>query len=895
MAERRIIKGWIVERRDDGTLVPIAPADQGAQMPVDPKFQYEGPKAGADLRGKEISNQVDAATAPYAGPTAAANAAAAAANAETARYGNPGQGYRWRRDPNGQLIMGADGQPMAEKIPGTKSPNDPPPQTVGNIMSVIDQINHIEALFNKHQKGVGLGSIAEYLPTQGNKAFDTAGAALGDMGTAAFKVPGLGSQSDQDAARFVAANQPSRWDTDSEVLEKLGALKRRVNNTLEAMGLPPAKWGAQYDPAGSDREGVDPAFLPKEGAPPIVLPDARGARGDNVRVSDEAGVTSAGKGLMREPRLAGVGQELLSMVQAGRPLNEVLAHGDKRFQEVGFPGVFPEQRRALEYATRMRAANPSKPVTNYVTGWENYEMVPDTQSGAGARAMGAAATWAPGDVPVGNTLTHFANAATAGVPTYLAGDSGADVMAASRRTMPVSSAIGDITGGLASMYGVNKLGGALIQTGTAPGQIAGRALTAKGGIGGDMAYGATRGGFENGPEGSVLGAIGGAVGNKVGSGLVNTTGRVIRGVSDPAVDYLSKRGIPLSTAQLLGNRGMVGKTMTMLESLPVIGPSMAARRGEAFEAYNRAALEDAGSRIGFTPDQTGFRGVEMGLDAAGGAIGDAVAGVDVPIDPTGRTDLANVIGNAQRVLTPDYAAKFATAIENRVAPAVRNGNLTGEAYQQAQRGVRRYQSGAAPDGFEQDFRDALGGVEDALTGIIDRQAGPQVSQNLANANKAYRDFSLIKSATEKAQAGSQSGTQEIFTPAQLQQAVRSSKYAKSGTNEPFYELNKAAQKILPSTVPNSGTADRGMASLLLPSLLGGSAVATSQYLDPKVAAPLAVLALLSTKTGAKVAQKALTGRGPTARAIGTKLVNQRRKAGLFGASAGVAMLPQFSQ
>lgn len=881
MAERRIIKGWIVERRDDGALVPITPVDQGGQMPADPTFQYEGPKAATDLQGSQLDNDYKRT------------------QIREATEGKLPVGYRRTADGGAELIPG---------VPAPKNPNAQPPQTLANIMSVVDQINHIEALFDKYQKGVGLSSIAEYFPTQGNKAFDTAGAGLADMGTAAFKVPGMGPQSDADAARFVAANQPSRWDTDSQVKEKLGALRRRVDNTLEAMGQPPAKWGVQYDPERVDREDVPAAFLPApgEGAPPsapagdapvgpIVLPDARGAQGDNVRVSDEADVTSAGSGLVREPRLAGVGQEMLRMVQAGEPFDKVLAYGDKRFQEVGYPGISPGQRRALEYATRMRAANPSKLVTDFVTGWENYEMVPDTQSGAGARTMGAAATWSPGGIPVGNTATHFLNAATAGAPTYFAGDNGADVMAASRRTMPTSSLIGDIGGNLAAMYGINKLGGALIQTGSRPAQLAGKVLTSKGGIGGDTLYGASRGGFEGGPEGVVIGGVAGAVGNKVGSGIANKGGQLIRGISDPAVDYLSKRGVPLSTAQLLGNRGIIGKTMTKLESLPIIGDSMAARRGEAFEAYNRAALEDAGSQIGYAPGKTGFRGAELGLDAAGNAIGDAVVGVDVPIDPTGRTDLATAIANAQRTLTPDYAEKFATAVQNRVAPAIKTGNLTGEAYQQAARGLKRYRAGAGSDGFEQDFRDALTNVDDALTGVVDRQAGPQVSEKLANANRAFRDYSLIMDATKRAQAGSQSGTQEIFTPAQLQQAVRSSKYAKSGTKEPFYELNEAAQKILPSTVPNSGSADRGLASLLLPATLGGSAVATSQYVDPKVAAPLLALALLSTKTGAKVAQKALTGRGPTARAIGTKLINQRRKAGLFGASAASAMVPQLTQ
>lgn len=651
---------------------------------------------------------------------------------------------------------------------------------------------------------------------------------------------------------------------------------------------------------GPSQRDVPDAFLPQGGdggdgpQGPTVLPDARGARGDNVRVGDESGVTGAGKGLVREPRLAGVGQELLAMVQAGRSRKDVFGYADKRFREVGFPGISPGQSKALDYAIRMRAANPSKPVTNFVTGWENYEMVPDTNSGAGARAMGAVATFEPGGVPVGNTLTHFTNAAAAGLPTYMAGDNGADVMAAARRTMPVSSAIGDVGGSVASMVGINKLGGLLAASGRPGVALVGNALTKGGGIGGDVAYSATRGGVENGPVGAITNALAGAAGNKIGGGFVGTVGRGVRGVSDSAVDYLSSRGIPLTTGQLLGNRSVAGRVMNKLESMPFLGDNLAARRAESMAAYNRAALEDAGSRINFTPNDTGYKGVELGLDAAGNAIENAVSGVDVPIDPTARTDIANIIGDAQRTLTPDYAQKYAQVVSNRINPAISGPNITGEAYQQAMRGIKRYRAGAGADGFEQDFRDSLTSMGDALTNNITRQAGPDVAQNLAKANQAYRDFSLIQKATEKAQSGNQSGLPEIFTPSQLQQAVRSSKYAKSGTSEPFYELNTAAQDILPSTIPNTGSADRGIASWLVPAGLATGGAAASYY-DPKIAAPLIALTLLSTKGGAKVVQKALTGRSPAAKALGTKIFQQRRKAGLFGASAAQAMVPYLSQ
>lgn len=95
MAERRIINGYIVERQPDGRLVTIGPAGGTApQMPTNPTFPYEGPKAAADLTGKSLDNRVteatlgstitkaDADARKAVADAAAAEAAAAAATAK---------------------------------------------------------------------------------------------------------------------------------------------------------------------------------------------------------------------------------------------------------------------------------------------------------------------------------------------------------------------------------------------------------------------------------------------------------------------------------------------------------------------------------------------------------------------------------------------------------------------------------------------------------------------------------------------------------------------------------------------------------------------------------------------------------------------------------------------
>lgn len=120
MAERRIINGYIVERSDDGQIRTIGPANTAPQMPADPGFQYEGPKAQADLQARQIGNAVDQATAPYAGPKASADADAARANAELA-----------------QMKL-AEARAKAAKAGGSKSASDA-------LLNVIAQIDNIAA------------------------------------------------------------------------------------------------------------------------------------------------------------------------------------------------------------------------------------------------------------------------------------------------------------------------------------------------------------------------------------------------------------------------------------------------------------------------------------------------------------------------------------------------------------------------------------------------------------------------------------------------------------------------------------------------------------------------------------------------------------------------------
>lgn len=112
------------------------------------------------------------------------------------------------------------------------------PQKLANIRAVQAQIDRIGSLFAKGPGATkGIAGVLDYLPSPQNGQFDTAGAGLGEVGLAAFRVPGVGSQSDTELRAFIDANRPRASDYDARIKEKISNLQNRLNQTYGAFGL----------------------------------------------------------------------------------------------------------------------------------------------------------------------------------------------------------------------------------------------------------------------------------------------------------------------------------------------------------------------------------------------------------------------------------------------------------------------------------------------------------------------------------------------------------------------------------------------------------------------------------------------------------------------------------
>lgn len=216
-------------------------------------------------------------------------------------------------------------------------------------------------------------------------------------------------------------------------------------------------------------------------------------------------------------------------------------------------------------------------------------------------------------------------------------------------------------------------------------------------------------------------------------------------------------------------------------------------------------------------------------------------------------------------------------MQMRLKPFIDPAQLSfdGRGAQSMLRGVKmdkaaQYRKGeVGSDLYAEQANNILGAIE----GAIGRQA-PDVVPKLNASNKAYMSSQILNDAVAAAM-----NTGGIFSSAQLGQAARKGVKAYGGksktgtTARPFFALQRAAQEVLPSSIPDSGTAGRSMEGNLASRALAAGQSALLSPIYSQAAQPLIRSLLLK--------------RPAAARAIGKGI---QKKKGLFGRSATIPLL-----
>lgn len=684
------------------------------------------------------------------------------------------------------------------------------------LNSAVTQLKEVERLYNANLKDEAFGilsSIAEYFPSDDNAAFNTAAAGLSEIGRAAFRVPGQGSQSDFEAKEFAAANKPASGDRDVAIEGKIATMKNRIESILQAYGEP-SPWAEQSGPR-----------MFAEGQ-------------DQVQAAD--GVKSES-----DPRLAGANDLVSSMLANGASNGPIL---NALRQQFGMTNQALGDINAQLNAYRKAVANsPNAPLPKV-----DLERI-ERPMGAVEQVISDAAA-----SPLGSAAINAGNALAFNTYDNIGGQEVANSLALSNELNPTASTLGSIAGTVGGMVAGEGLLGA---AGMAQGGL--RSLIADGAFGAAAGAGADEDG--NRLDGMVNGGLMALGGNLAGQGLARAAGNVLSPSGRGAEELYSQGVRPtpgqraMATEGQGGIREMAGRVINAAEegfgSVPFVGQSVRNARAEAVDqfqvgAFNKSLGELEGiqgvksalpspkmpatARHKFTQEQ-----FDKGYDMAR-------SNMKVVNDADLAADMQNV-GQAVSSLSEQSQRRFANIYKQTVAPRAKGGQMSGDEYKKVVsdigkvvRGIRKNQSG---DG---ELADALDDFVSALDGAARRHSPKEAVEMMDKLDRGYAKFVIIEDAARR--VGGEAGE---FTPKAFERAVqnsgsrvRSKAYLQGeGLMQEYAKEGRA----LVDRIPDSGSAERVALVAGTTGLAGGAT-----YMEPETLGPIGAIALAYSPVGRKI-------------------------------------------
>ncbi|MCB4860794.1 hypothetical protein K7W03_14460 [Sphingobium sp. PNB] len=631
----------------------------------------------------------------------------------------------------------------------------------------------------------------------------------------------------------------------ARLMENLNAVERHYRN-IKALSD-----GFDYrDPKVAERYGIVTA-MPKigGGSSPMEVDPSGGNVGPN-------------------PALKGVNDEVRALLGAGHSVEEIRNYLRSK-------GVDDSQTQGLEAAAQFIRDNPSERGKPY-----RGDVSVDLMRTADPNTFGALSA-----SPVGSYFGGGFNGFTAGLSDELAGSlsalTGGDYTQSrdaynARKSLlseanPTADMLGNITGGAMALAAPGTalsrfgIGGAAEASTLAPRLLAEDAL-----------YGGLYGAGENNDNrlwGGFRGALEGVGGGIAGRGVFRGVGASLRGARGQLADaarYLREQGIPLTPGQAAGGR--LKTREDRLAGYQGIGDRIGEMRRGGLDAFNETAFRQNLAPVGeaIPPGVVGEEAVNATRGAVGRAYDAALGGRTFDVnDPQFVADLGRSLSDARGLPAIGDQAEYSIrrSIEPFVGP---NDIMTGRGMQQASQELTRRGTrfGNSQDAVGPDAANTLTDALAALEGLVQRQS-PGTVEAYRAANGAYRGGRVLEDAVGAARNAGL-GT---FTPAQLTNAAYSNARRFGGrqstTDRPFFELSRAGQRVLPSTVPDSGTAGRASGPI-------------------RDAVRNAINAPLYSDAGRAAAEAFFLAQRPESVArVGDIMVNRARLPGLFGSVGAV--------
>lgn len=843
---------WYVDEAGNPIGLAQAAPQGGASVVASNPVQAQ--RQGADLTGANLGNQktaqqiaIEAARVPLASRQAVAETAKAEADAQVSQAA---AAKAQRETP----VVNAD---------------------VNRYHNLQNAINNIKTAFAAGPlQTSGIAGVRDYFPSDSNRLANDAGNAARALIGPALNLTASQLNTPSEVRNNVEPYVPNSWDTNAQVLAKI----ERLQGLADAMG------GVKRNQ--SQQRQQQPQALASGGGGNTNPPPPGGSGPAGYDVAGVDGGVSGGGGGGNFASAAGVtmAQRLKAAYNRGAGVQEL----NKLLQDNGFqPLSDPASIAAIQKRGPISFAPPQA----------------DDTRGALGRAVGALA-----DTGLGAYAISAGDALTAGTLDNIAGGQAKLAQEYAAQKFPTASLLGTVTGGALAAGGA-ELG--LARAGLSAGRaaLAGDAL-----YGGAYGAGSADGEGDSRLLGGTVGAVGGLAGGVAGRAAARGIGGALTGVQDANVRALRGAGVPLTAGQALG--GAAKGIEDRLSGVPVLGSVVNARRLEGMQGFNRAAFDEGLAPIAPQNARPGWgtNGEirEQGVEAAQTRVGDAYSNTldpvqlqaDLPFTADMRATLA-----AGEALPEPMAGNARYTLNTRIGNSFDDtGGLSGRDFQQSIRGLRRDASAVASQPYGYDFGQVTRQGEAGLEGLLQRQS-PGTLPAYNAANQAFRRVEILRDAVNRARSGTRVGDTGIFAPSQLTDAAAANakKFGngQGTTRQPFFDLTRAGQAVLPNSVPDSGTAGRVLTQQVLTAgglgVLGGGAGYASGAEDGTQtvgAGGLALGALLAaggSRTGQRALTRALLDRPDVAVQLGRGIQNRARLGGLFGAPLLAGTAPMLAQ
>jgi hypothetical protein len=362
-------------------------------------------------------------------------------------------------------------------------------------------------------------------------------------------------------------------------------------------------------------------------------------------------------------------------------------------------------------------------------------------------------------------------------------------------------------------------------------------------------------------------AIGG-----VATPVTAALGSAISGVVDPVRQRLAQAGVTMTPGQIAGGGWQALENKA--SSLPLIGDMIKGAQQRGVQTFNKATYDQVLAPLGQKySGPIGQEGVGAVRQTIGDAYDNALSNMTFrATDPAFQSDITNLAGMAQN-LPPAQQKTFTNILQTQVFGKLGpQGLMDGPTLKGAQSELSRIARGYSGDpSFDnRQLGAAVGEIKSAIDNSLPRYNAPAAVGDLSKANAAYANFVRLRGA-----AGSQGAMNNggIFTPAQLQSAVRSAdksagKGASATGNALMQDFSQDAMGVLGKGYPDSGTAGR----LGTAGALGALFSHPGMLLNP-MAYAAAAPALAYTPLGQRAAQGLLMSRPAGAQAVGNAVTN----------------------